>query len=1103
MPLDLGVDPGTLSRLAELPGIVQDVVDQSTAVIDAIRSGQAPGNPLSDLLGQLTDLAGQLTELPSLDAETGVFGGLADLIPVDLPDPAALRDGIDVLTAVLQPLADIVSGGDVSNALAIAVEEVVAGGANLVPGGDDVTEVLGQLDELFRLLGAVDRWAAAPPDADAVVDLLSRALIGVAPDLLDTPAAAIDAALSSLDVLDDVDAAAWLEVGQTQLDLWASIEAQLDAGPTIDWLRLDASMREARATLLASIAHRDGVVSGVVGRLRGIDGGLLSPAVTALLAVPPVQPVRFTPILDGMRRQLQGMRDELRSWTPEPADARRLVRRAVESLLEAVEQSPLGQVRGALLGLEQRVIAALDLLPLRSFARQLSVVFADVADAVADLDLESLRRPIDDLAGEVRGRLDAVPVDDVVSAVRGVWEAAESAVGEAAELLGELSELLSGVSGSLAGFVEGVAPLMSELNDILDTIGSTLDGFDLSEPAAVVVNDLHEARDVVAAIDVSNLPGPLVQAVDAAAASLADVDVMAEVRGPLDELLSSIDPTPLLEGAVDMLAGVSEELRALDPTSVVAELDGPVDALLEGLASFDPRQLEGLLNEALAPVRQAIESLDAATLLAPLTAAFADVLARLDETCAPERLLAPLQDLYQPVIDLVDELDPTRLVSLLAPHVGTLAGSVGPAAGPPAAVAGGGGVLRDLPSAVDTSDDLFGFRPGDLLVPAIDLHGRLMSAVDLIDATVLEVAGPALHERFAGRLALLSPASVMGRVEAAFDGLHAAFGAVGTGSRLGDAVVAYHRVAARVHVAAGGLSEDDPNIGLSVNITAALPELDPQRLVPSVAQMDALHLAMEETRGRLDLDPLRTSFAAQAPSLERIIPTVFRGGPLDGSGLRAALAALDPSPVRDEVNATFDEIGAALVGLEDVLVAALEEAGLAAEELLLPLNPGQLLTLAGRVHSALAAEVRAFAPSSLAAMLNLPYAAVRQQLAALDPAPLAGGLDEIRDGLLAAVDELVAGVVPDGAVFHELQARLAELRPSRLLADVTAALEPVSQLVANLDPAQLLQPLIDLLARVREQLPEALAQIEAAFDELLRAFPSGRGSGASGTVSIG
>jgi hypothetical protein len=286
-----------------------------------------------------------------------------------------------------------------------------------------------------------------------------------------------------------------------------------------------------------------------------------------------------------------------------------------------------------------------------------------------------------------------------------------------------------------------------------------------------------------------------------------------------------------------------------------------------------------------------------------------------------------------------------------------------------------------------------------------------------------------------------------------------------------------------------------------VRVTGSLPALDPLRLVASSAQATAVAAGSRVAATRADLSALRTAYAVGVARVERLLPD-FVGSGFDGSGLLGALRALDPAPIRDEVNSLFDEAGQFLAGLGDAVVAALEEVAAVAEDLLLPLNPSALFELVSRIHGGLVAQVEALAPATLAEHVRLVFAAVRRQLEALDPAQLAAQVDAVRQGMLDALDELLDGLLPDPAPLHALQAQLQQLRPSQLLAPVTAALAPISQLAEAIDTDTLVQPLVDGIDRIKEQVPAVIAQLEAAFDEVLRAFPKGGVSGATGSVTV-
>jgi hypothetical protein len=146
-------------------------------------------------------------------------------------------------------------------------------------------------------------------------------------------------------------------------------------------------------------------------------------------------------------------------------------------------------------------------------------------------------------------------------------------------------------------------------------------------------------------------------------------------------------------------------------------------------------------------------------------------------------------------------------------------------------------------------------------------------------------------------------------------------------------------------------------------------------------------------------------------------------------------------------------------------------------------------------------QALALHPAAFKDEVKLIFDVVKRQLTVFDPSVLVAELNGLRDRLIQQLHGFVDGVLPDPAPLHEMQTRLAALKPSQLLAPVTEALLPISELVATLDPRQLFEPLIEAIERVRAQTPQVIVDVEAALDEVLAAFPEGGISGGSVTVS--
>lgn len=1100
--LDLGIDSSALGQLTELPEQVLAAVAAAREALDGA-SPSEPSNALGGLLSGLAAIPDQIEGLPAVGDALSGLTALAGLIPAELTHGAGALESIGAVTALLGPMSALATG-DLDAAVAAAVDKLGDAAGTIAQQAEGSVVVADELRELFTLLAALDGWTAHAPPAEEVARLLAKAFLGADLDILAVPLDAMRTCLASIeDVLpgeDDLDQ--WRSGLAAMEATWAAFEARV-AVPSVDWVGLELDLQVVARSQAELVVLRDQLLSVVVAALVRVDLSGLAAVATALRQVPEVPEVRLTPILDGFVAQLRSLRDGLEHWDLSPDDARRVVRGLVQRLLDAVEGSAIGQIRRWLLSFEQRVLSVIEGLPLRVVADEITGALRSIEAAIGDVDLEGLIAPVTELGDTIAAAIADLSTSGVSDTLGQAWAAVEDALGEAASLLEALRATLDDVTGPVTDFAERVGPAVTGITDLLAQVRVVLEAFDLAEPTARVLDALHRARDVVAGIDLSAVPADALQPVKQALDALADVDVSAAITGTITELLDAIDPGPALQEAAAVLADAAVQLAAIDPSHLVATLDAPVEEILGGLAALDPSLLATAIDQAVAPVREAIGRLDAGALLAPASRAFAEMLAQLDALLDPGPVFAPLQDAYQPIIDAVEALEPGRLIELIAPHAESLTGSLGEAAGAqagPEAVLGDAAGFASLPSVVDVADDLFGFRPGDLLVPLVDLHHRLMTAVEGLTSDLLEEVAATLHEAFGGGLAALRPDAVLERFDEALARVDAELGVVATTTAVVDAALGYQRVAAAVagqaRVATGA------DVAVSLRVTASLPALDPLRVVARGGQAAALSAAASVARGRADVGVLRSAYAVGVARLEALLPS-FLGDGLDGSGLLGALRSLDPAPVRDEVNRLFDEAGHLLAGLGDVVTAAFEEAARAAEDLLLPLNPSALLALVTRIHAGLVAQVQALSPAALADHVRLVFAAVRRQLEALDPGQLTEQVDAVRSALLAALDGVVDGLLPDAEPFRELQIRLEALRPSALLAPVMEALAPVSGLVAAVDPDALVQPLLDAIDRVKDQVPEVIAQVEEAFDEVLHAFPEGGGSSGSASVSIG
>ena len=1099
----ISISPGDLETLRSVPVQIAALATTATRALEAVRAGADSGNPVGALLAGLSDLSAQAGRLPSIEPLLAPVRRLTASLPGGaLADLTAIGGEIDRVLGLLGPLKDTVLSGKLDQDLADIIARTLESAGSLFKPGDEVRRVLGELESALGVFRSVIEWQHRPPRADEVAELIARGLAGMPPGLLAAPAAALDAALAPLASLPppggDLDR--WRQAAEDRRQAWQALDTRLRAGGGVDWGRLEADLHAESGALIDARAARDRLLAATLADLGRIDLRAFGQVGVSLASVPKVPDLRFGPIVAGLRRQLDSTARDLESWAPTEDEARALVRRLVERLLTYLEQSPIGRVRALLVDFQQRLLLAIEALPFRDLARQAEQALRRVADAVDVIDPRIVRKPVHDFFTALEGKLDEVSGEVVRGALGGLTRDVETTVTRINTEAGRLRDTLQGLVAQLAAFADGAAPALAAVVQSRAAITATIEGFDLTESAAGVIENLQALRDTLQTLDLSALPEPALSALHTGATALRRIDVAGTVNPGLETALAAVDPTALIEEVARGVAGLTEQLSLLDPTALSRELDAPVNALLAALAGLGPDSFRALVDAALAPLEDAIAGLDVTQLFAPITQLYAELTARVDAVLDPERIFAPLDALFQPLVDIVDRLQPSRFVDKLTPHGDAFAESLSRPGGPPAPIASAG--LKDaLPAGPEAAEELFGFRVGDLLVPLIDLHRLFTRAFDRLDDQLLATVGRQVQADLHGALRALSPASVSLRLGACLAGVRAEFEPAQVSRRLGEAVRAYHATAAVIGVAARS-SPAPAEAATAARVLALLPQVHPLQLVPQPAQFEGVRSACAQLGARLDLRALRAAVPGLA-QVDRLIPDFLRSADLGAGTIRQALQELDPAPLRDDINQIFDRLGRRVVGLKDVFLAALEELGRVVEEFLLPVTPGNLVRLADRLHAGLKQQILELRPGRFKDEVALLFDTIKRQLAAFDPALIVQELTTLRDHLIAKIRGLVSQLLPDPALFAETQARLAALKPSALLAPLTKTLAPVSQALATLEPQGLFQPVVDAIARVRAELPETIAAVEAALDEVLALFSEGRPAGAGAQVTVG
>ncbi|MBJ6369925.1 hypothetical protein [Sedimentitalea arenosa] len=1099
----VGISGDVVAVLNQTPSEIVTALQTILTLMRQIEEGSQADNPLSGLLGVLGGMAEGLLDLPDLGDATGPFSDLLGRLPADaVADIGRVSGTVAQMVQMLQPVIEAAARGSAEDTIRTLLDRNIDLVDQLGTGsGGEIEEIATQFSRFLHLFTSMTRWRHQAPQVDEVVELLANALVGAPSTLLDAPRAQIgriEADFAELRLSGpDATRLAGIEVELTAL--WAEIEGHTTG--EIDWPALDAALSRAQALQLELTGLRDRVIADCLQAVDGFQPPDLRPVAEALSGVARVKPARLTPVLDQLRNTIRGFADGLEGLAPTEEQLQALLFELIDGFFGCLEDSGLGQLRARLLTMQRQLIAAIRDLPLADLAQTIETALRDAAATLDGIDLDGLRQQALEPIRSARETVEEQAGDAIGASVGALWDEVESALNTVATQVAELETALRGAVDKVAGFLSQITEAIGEVESAIADITRVLDEFDLDTPCAEVVDFLAGLADKIGGIDISIIPEPARAPLSSLLGELEQIEVAVSINGPVDEVLAVIDPTPLLEGAAEALGGLLDELRKLDPVALVEQLDGPVDEVLAKLGEFGPEGLQALMDQAMAPVRGAIASVDFRTLLQPVIDVQDDIRGRIEGILDPGILLDPLEEAFQPIITAIDALEPTQYMGGIAGEGERMGQSAGQRAGPPAALADAGGVLKtELTSNVDTDDDLFGFRPGDLLIPLIDLHNRLFEALDELDGGIMDAAAAQLHDKLNGALAALDPARIESGLDEALDGVRTLCDPAAYALRLAVPVECYRTLSASISASVRVTAGDTQIVALRAQ--SRLEGVDPMALAPSAAQAAQIEAALGRARARLDLDHLRIAYATRAPGIADLLPAALDGG-VDGTGLKAAMQALDPSPLRDEINAAFDEFGTRLLGFSEVLFNAMDAAFARVEDLFLPLTPNHLLSFAGDIHAELKAQLLALGPAALKEDLQPLFDAVKGLLDQIDLGRLADDLNSERDALADMLTGLVGELLPDPAPFRDLQARLAALKPSQLLGGALVEMQALSDALGRLDPRVLIQPLIDLIAEIRADLPICISRIEEAFDAVLAALQDTlSGGGVSGSVSV-
>ena len=578
-----------------------DAVGGVAAQLGASVSGTSFGGELPDLVGQLTTSLGSITTVfPTVDVDAAI--------------------GLDALAGRIGAVTAALDGGPLAALL------------GLVPNlafPDTVSRVGGSLGGLIDLVRVLAGLTATSAVSQRLVERSER--LAAQLDLATAQGLGATLARHSADT---------------------GLVAALRSVNPDDAVAVDALVGRVVAFLDSVFAVRDRWSVGMAfgeASLRGLD---LAPATAGL---------------ELARLALTGV--DLTSVGAMVADVRELGRPFLDLELPIAEgaTSVMDQALG-LVGTLTSAVEAFDasfvVAPIQRLTDlalgpldQVTVAIETVANSAASA-IRSVRQVVDEVdLSAVADSIQVVlqPIVDTLDAIEGAVGDAQGALEEVAgsivETLGDVAQAVETAAGTVTGALEAVSRALAllDLGGLAERVGTGLRNVSAALAAAQLTPYFDTAIDVIdTGADV----------IDAVPFGLLPTDVQQEVVD-VCEPVRTLDLQPV----EDTLRAELAEIRTAFQEDTLEEIAAAYAAVVAFLASLDPQAaLAELEAEPMQALRDALDAVDPEALLAPVSDALDEFRSVLSGFDLSEQVLAPLTDVFSPLLDALAALDPHGLL---------------------------------------------------------------------------------------------------------------------------------------------------------------------------------------------------------------------------------------------------------------------------------------------------------------------------------------------------------------------------------------------------------------------------------------------------------
>jgi hypothetical protein len=848
---------------------------------------------------------------------------------------------------------------------------------------------------------------------------------------------------------------------------------------------------------------------------------------------------QFTEALSGIATALRLVLDQ------EIASAEGLSRALQRQLDEfaQIEIVDLGNIKDKFTAAIGRIEEAIEGLDLDVVRETIDGVFAQVNDAIGQFDLGQLTARLSDLQAQLQSVLNALDgvLFEVIASVRNLFTQLKEALRSVASALGSYDEegnfqfqvqqeiesflkeiqtalqetirplldqfkttvgsALQGVQDGLAAVGDEIEAVKSELQQTLQGVHQELEGLDVQGTLEGIRQQLDGMLGELGAIDFDPVVDPVVAEINEMRDALSEIDVSSLSDFTRTALRTAVEVVIDIDFADDIADALLDEIDDIleIPRSALDDLETGVGAALQQFGELAPETLLAPLDDLFDPITEHLDALDLESLLDPLDDWYERALQQLDDV-SPAALLQPLVDLYDELQGAFDAISPAELIRPLQEAIDDVKAEI-QAIDLGSIAAQLGGVTERVKGLLDE------LSPESLLDPLVNAFDKIMGALDRFDPGALLSPFADVFNALVGPLANLTAdharliAEIFGLLRGlleAFDPQHI-FQVVREGAAAVQSALQQLNVggliaelrgphqALEVALQAGGVAGDG---ALTARVEGLNPMRDPTigQVVSDFQRFQSQISALAEAQPPEDLVG---RYQEVRPRLESLIPT-WAQEDLTPEAIRRAFERANPLSIEAEVEQLYETIKEQVRNFDPRIVQDNVRASFdQVKTAILALDPETIVGQVQEVLDALTQRLDAVNLQFVADELEDLAGEVQAIVAGLDPRPIVDQLQEL-------VDEVtqMAGAFKPSEVLGDLQAPLDEAKdlvgefaPDAFKEPILEVFQAIQDIVKDVDLVIVLQPLTDRLQQLRDELEEGLRRTETAFDGMLRAIP--------------